>query len=223
MIRHSRVQILSTALVLMGSLLITLEATAQVRAEADPVRFDRKTGAVGIIIPDSQTAFPGTNCGLPERGPLGRGPSVTIPFGTNQVTITQAVPGSSSLCIFDGGSMIIGTINTLPNFMTANTIVGNGEDDFLLVFDREVYAVGLTLLTNKTAQEIITFNGVSGNVIDRIDIDRFTPRNDRVFVGFISTVPIKSVHIDTTDGAVQNEGIQAIKIAETMATDLDHQ
>ena len=117
--------------------------------------------------------------------------------------------------------MIIGTINTLPNFMIANTIVGNGEDDFLLVFDREVFAVGFTLLTNKAAHEIVTFMGLGGNVIDTINIDRFTPRNDRVFVGFMSRIPIKSILIDTAEGAVPNEGIEAIKIAETMPEDLD--
>jgi hypothetical protein len=223
MIRPSRVLTLSTALVLIGSLFVALEATAQVRAEPDPARFDRKTGAVGIPIPDSQTAFPGTNCGLGDRGPTGSGVSVQIPFGTNRVVITQAVAGSSALCIFDGGTTIISAINTLPNFMTANTIVGNGEDDFLLVFDREVYAVGFTLLTNQSAHEVVTFKGVSGNVIDTINIDRFTPRNDRVFVGFMSKIPIKSILLDTADGSVQNEGFQAIKIAETMPGDLDTQ
>ena len=114
-----------------------------------------------------------------------------------------------------------GLDNIQPNFMTANTIVGDGEDDFLMVFDRPVYAVGLTFLTNKTAREVVTFKDQFGNVIEVINIDRFTPRNERVFVGFASPIPIKSLLLDTADGSIQNEGIQAIKVGETPPGDLD--
>ena len=148
---------------------------------------------------------------------------MVIPFGLNRVTITGAQ--GNGLCIFDGGTMILsvsgGLDNTQPNFMTANTIVGNGEDDFLLVFDNPVFAVGLTLLTNKTAREVVTFKDLLGNVIEVLNIDRFTPRNERVFLGFASQVPIKSILLDTTDGASQNEGFQAIKVGETAPGDLD--
>jgi hypothetical protein len=145
---------------------------------------------------------------------------VVIPFGVNRVTITSAQ--GNGLCIFDGGTMIFSlSDNTQPNFMTANTIVGDGEDDFLFVFDNPVYAIGLTLLTNNIARETITFLGMQGNVIDVLNIDRFTPRNDRVFVGFASRIPIKSVRLDTADGAIQNEGVQAIKVGETVPGDLD--
>jgi hypothetical protein len=209
-------------LIVTSALASAAEAFAQVKVETDPARFDRKTGAVGIPIPDSQTAFPGTNCGFPERGaPLGRGPSVQIPFGTNRVVITQAVADSSSLCIFDGGAMIISPINTLPNFMTANTIVGNGEDDFLLVFDFPVQAVAFRLLTNRFATEKVTLKDAAGNILAVVDIDRFTPRNDRVFIGFISSVPFTSLLLDTEDGGVQNEGFDALKVAETLPAGAD--
>lgn len=194
-----------------------------VRVTPDPVRFDRVTGAAAIPIPHSQLAFPGTNCGSGDRGPTGSGSTIVIPFGSNRLTITGAQ--GNGLCIFDGGTMILslsgGLGNTQPNFMTANTIVGNGEDDFLMVFDTPVYAIGLTLLTNQTAREVVTFKDQLGNIIETINIDRFTPRNERVFLGFASPIPIKSILLDTTDGATQNEGFQAIKVGETPLGDLD--
>ncbi len=227
MISYSQVtRVASCCFVLSLALLLPLSQTfAQVRviAIADPARFDRLTGAAAIPIPDSQRAFPGTNCGSGDRGPTGSGPTVVIPFGANRVTITGAQ--GNGLCIFDGGTMILsasgGLDNTQPNFMTANTIVGNGDDDFMFVFDNPVYAVGLTLLTNNIARETITFRGMLGNVIDVINIDRFTPRNDRVFLGFASRVPIKSILLNTADGAIQNEGFQAIKVGETLPGDFD--
>ena len=227
MISASRVsQVLSCCFVLALTLLLPLSETfAQVRviAIADPARFDRLTGAAAIPIPDSQRAFPGTNCGSGDRGPTGSGPTVVIPFGVNRLTITGA--RGNGLCIFDGGTMIFslsgGLDNTQPNFMTANTIVGNGDDDFLFVFDNPVYAIGLTLLTNNIARETVTFRDLVGNVIDVINIDRLTPRNDRVFVGFASLTPIKSILLDTADGATQNEGVQAIKVGETLPGNFD--
>lgn len=227
MIRRSvGMSILFLAVVLVASgLCDTLEASAQVRVITDPARFDRVTGAAAIPIPDSQRAFPGTNCGSGDRGPTGSGLSVVIPFGLNRVTITGAQ--GNGLCIFDGGTMILsvsgGLDNTQPNFMTANTIVGDGEDDFLFTFDNPVFAVSLTLLTNRTAREVVTFKDSLGNTIDVVNIDRFTPRNERIFVGFASRLPIKTMQIDTTDGTVQNEGVQAIKVGETPPGDLDSQ
>jgi len=217
----------SCIILALALLLPFSETFAEVRVIAipDPARFDRLTGAAAIPIPDSQRAFPGTSCGSGDRGPTGSGLTVVIPFGLNRVTITGA--RGNGLCIFDGGTMIFsasgGLDNTQPNFMTANTIVGNGDDDFLFTFDNPVYAVGLTLLTNNIARETITFKDLLGNVIDVINIDRFTPRNDRVFLGFASRTPIKSILLDTADGATQNEGFQAIKVGETLPGDLDAQ
>jgi hypothetical protein len=176
--------------------------------------------APAVPIPDSQRAFPGTNCGSGDRGPTGSGPSVQIPFGTNAVTITGG--NGFPLCIFDGGTMIVsasgGLDNTQPNFMTANTIVQDTLKDLRLVFDRPVQAVAFWLLTNNTAQEVATFKDVGGNVIDSLDMDRFTPRNDRAFVGFISRKPFKEIYLAINVGTPgQNEGLQAIKIAETVA------
>ncbi len=197
----------------------------QVKLYTDPVRFDNLAKAPAIPIPDSQRAFPGTNCGPGDRGPTGSGQSVVIPFGTNHLTITAAQ--GNGLCIFDGGTMIFGSFtgsldNIQPNFMTANTIVGNGPKDLQFVFATPVQAVAFRLLTNNVAQEVATFKDAAGNVIDVVDIAPFTPRNDRVFVGFISRRPIKDVVMVINIGilpAGQNEGIDAIKVAETVSSD----
>jgi hypothetical protein len=212
-----------TFAVITMSVLVSIGSPAmgQVQVVGDPALFDRLAQAPAIPIPDSQRAFPGTNCGPGDRGPTGSGQSVVIPFGTNQLTITAAQ--GNGLCIFDGGTMILGSFtgsldNTQPNFMTANTIVGNGQKDLRFVFASPVQAVGFRLLTNNVAQEVATFKDVAGNIIDVVDIDRFTPRNDRVFVGFIARKPIKEVVMVINIGilpAGQNEGIDAIKVAET--------
>lgn len=189
---------------------------AEVYTFHDPVRFDRLAQAPAVPIPDSATAFPGTNCGIGDRGPTGAGPSVQIPFGTNNVTITGG--NGFNLCIFDGGTMIFPRGNTEPNFMIANTIVQDTLKDLRVVFDRPVQAVAFWFLTNNAAHEVATFKDVAGNIIDMVDIDRFTPRNDRAFVGFISRMPIKEIFLAINVGNPgQNEGIQAIKIAETVA------
>ena len=105
--------------------------------------------------------------------------------------------------------------NTNPNVMIANTIVGNGEDDFLLVFQTAVSAVGFRFLTNFLADEEVTLKDEAGATISIVDIDPLTPTNTRQFVGFQSVTPIKSVVIDTDDGNAQNEGFDALKVAET--------
>lgn len=190
----------------------------QVQVYSDPVRFDIQAKAPAIPIPDSQRAFPGTQCGSGDRGSTGSGPSVQIPFGLNSVTITGG--NGLNLCIFDGGTMIFsangGLDNTQPNFMTANTIVQDTLKDLRFVFNQPVQAVAFWLLTNNTAREVATFKDSTGIVFSTVDIDRFTPRNDRVFVGFISKKPFKEVYLAINAGTPpQNEGVQAIKVGET--------
>jgi len=187
---------------------------AQVTVFNDPIQFDLATGAIVVPIPDSQTAFPGTICGFGDIGPTGIGGQVDIGFNSNMVTITNVSGGELALCIFDNGT-IITTPNINPNVMIANTIVGNGEDDFLLVFANPVHAVGFRFLTNFLADEEVTLKDEAGNIISVEDIDALTPTNTRQFVGFQSNTPIKSVIIDTDDGDVENEGFDALKVAET--------
>jgi hypothetical protein len=146
---------------------------------------------------------------------------VQIPFGLNSVTITGG--NGLNLCIFDGGTMIFsangGLDNTQPNFMTANTIVQDTLKDLRFVFNQPVQAVAFWLLTNNTAREVATFKDATGIVFSTVDIDRFTPRNDRAFVGFISKKPFKEVYLAINAGTPpQNEGVQAIKAAATAST-----
>ena len=80
--------------------------------------------------------------------------------------------------------------------------------------------MSLQLLTNRVAMEQVTLKDEGGATIAAVDIDRLTPRNERVFIGFISRVPFKSVLLDTEDredGAAQNEGFDAIKVAESLS------
>jgi hypothetical protein len=104
----------------------------------------------------------------------------------------------------------VGLNNTNPH-PVGPTMVGNGEDDYLLVFDIPVDAVGVELLTNFTAVETVTLKDAGDNVIASLSVDSLTSPNTFQFVGFTSPTPIKSVFIDTQGGATQNEGISAIK------------
>jgi hypothetical protein len=63
---------------------------------------------------------------------------------------------------------------------------------------------------------VATFKDATGIVFSTVDIDRFTPRNDRAFVGFISKKPFIEVYLAINAGTPpQNEGVQAIKVAAT--------
>jgi hypothetical protein len=210
------------AAVLTALLLVSVgsPAMAEVYVFGNPARFDRFAQAPAVPIPHSALAFPGTTCGGGDRGPTGSGPSVNLPIGTNCVTITGG--NGYNLCIFDGGTMIFSVrgelTNTQPNFMTANTIVQDTLKDLRLVFDRPVQAVAFTFLTNNAAHEVATFKDVGGNIIDTVNVDRFTPRNVRAFVDFISRMPIKEIYLAIDVGTPgQNEGIQAIKVSETVS------
>ena len=65
---------------------------------------------------------------------------MSIPFGSNAVTITNATPGGG-LCIFDAGAVIPDN-NTVPAVMIGNTIVADGPDDYLFSFASPISAVG---------------------------------------------------------------------------------
>lgn len=192
----------------------------QVQVYTDPARFDLLAKAAAIPIPDSQRVFPGTSCGAqPPVGRIGSGAQIVLSFGSNSVTITNAL--GDVLCLFDAGSLISNPYgNTEPSFMTANTIVANGKEVIRFVFSQPVQAVAFRLLTNNDAQEVVTFTDASGAVFATVNIDRYTPRNERVFIGFISRRSIKEILFDASIGFPppgQNEGIEAIKVAQTLA------
>jgi hypothetical protein len=69
-----------TFAVMTALLLVSVGSPAmrEVYVFGNPARFDRLAQAPAVPIPDSQTAFPGTNCGIGDRGPTGAGPSVQI-------------------------------------------------------------------------------------------------------------------------------------------------
>ncbi|MGB6854272.1 MAG: hypothetical protein WBG49_16950, partial [Thermoanaerobaculia bacterium] len=195
---------------------------AQVTVFDNQIDFVSASGATLVPIPDSDTAFPATSCGGAPN--TGSGDEVVILFDTNSLTLTQdlTAPGNTSrgICIFDD-LVERAPANTDPNVMDGNTIVGNGEDDYLVVFDEPVHAVGFRLLTNFCADEVVTLSDSDGAQISAEDIDGLTGTNTRQFVGFKSSTAIKSLVIDTCNGHLQNEGIDEIKLSQSLcSTDL---
>ena len=198
------------------AVVLAVVAWAQ-RAQADPITvftnetdFLSATSAIDVVIPDSATAFPGTNCGEPDTG---RGSSLALGFGSNSVTVSGFL--GNDLCTFDAGNTITPFGNTIPDLMIANTIAASGEDDYLLTFDSPVFSVGFRFLTNNHADELLTFYDEFGNLISTADIDALTSTNTRVFLGFSSMTPIGSIVIDTVNGAVQNEGFDQLYVGTT--------
>ena len=211
----------STPAILLSALVTILLPNADAWAIPHSVRvFDTQkqfvnvTKAGNVPIPSSQTAFPGTTCGLPLSGPVtGIGSSTTMSFDSNAVTVIQT-GGGSALCIFDKGFTDPVPNETNPSLMIANTILANGEDDYFLTFARPVDAVGFDLLTNVVAKEQVTLRDEAGDVISTENIDSLTEPNTRQFVGFQSKgADIKSLLLDTTFGAVQNEGFDELWVA----------
>jgi hypothetical protein len=100
-------------------------------------------------------------------------------------------------------------------------IVANGEDDYRITFSTPVHAVGVELFTNSTAVETITLTFADGSVLAFTDTDLETAPSSYPFVGFKSWKPVAAVDIDTTNGAVENEGILAIKVAEAYRVPVD--
>jgi hypothetical protein len=96
--------------------------------------------------------------------------------------------------------------------MTTNTLVGNGEDDYTITFSGNVRAVGLSLLTNSTVQEIVTLYDRSGALVGTANLDPLTAPNTRVFVAIFSAVAFRTFRLDTVGGAVQNEGIEGLSV-----------
>jgi len=134
-----------------------------------------------------------------------------LPFAHVRIT----APNASGLTI-DGmfGNVFYDTPPLLPTptnpFPTTGNIAANGEDDYLLTFPEPVNSVGLTFVTNFTANQRITLKDDAGNVLFDDSIDALTSPNSVFFIGFTSTVPIKSLFLDTTDGGIENEAITEI-------------
>ncbi|HEX3048880.1 MAG TPA: carbohydrate binding domain-containing protein [Bacillota bacterium] len=134
----------------------------------------------------------------------------SLDFGNVVVTAPNAIPTTSylgkwwTLC-FDIPPLYA-TPLTNPTIPSA-IIVANGEDDYVLQFDTPVNVVGLNIVTNYTAKETLTLKDELGNIIYQNSIDNFTKPNSTVFIGVESIIPIKSLFLDTVNGASQDEAI----------------
>lgn len=145
-------------------------------------------------------------------------PSPSVPDGTEPVLVT-APAASNWICII-GPGWNAGLANTNPT-PTSPTIVGNGEDDYLVTFDPPVYAVGFELLTNSSALETVTVTYTDATFDVFGDAVLQTGGNTFEFAGFKSPKPIQSVFVNTTGGASQNEGISGIKTSDCFQVEVD--
>jgi MYXO-CTERM domain-containing protein len=209
------------AIVLFALMLIILLSHADAWAIPHPVRvfddqkqFIHATKAGNVLIPSAEKAFPGSTCGFPLTG---RGADVGISFDSNALTVTQVgTVSANGLCIYDKG--FSGDGSTIPSLMIANTILGDGVDNYLMTFAKPVDAVGLRLLTNFSAKEQVTLLDEVGHIISTENIDGLTEPNTRQFVGFqTKKTDIKSLLLETSAGQIQNEGIDALWVASDHA------
>lgn len=179
--------------------------------------FNAATGAQELEFPDSaDSAYPDKPFGteLKDYSCIKTPPGISLPFGATAAKAVIVAPNASAnwICfIGPGWNAGAGNINPTP---VSPTIVGNGEDDFEVTFTPAVFAVGFELLTNSSAMETVklTFADGSTDLVTPYVLRTFPNRFE--FVGFRSLKPIAKVRIETTNGAVQNEGIAAIKTAE---------
>ncbi|NPC70043.1 hypothetical protein HPP05_09840 [Corallococcus exiguus] len=132
---------------------------------------------------------------------------VDLPWGSSAPTVNVLAPRAKTWLCFVGPGWNHNNTNPLP---VKPTIIANGEDDFEVAFLRPVSAVGLELLTNSQAlhKVTLTFTDATQEVFEDAVLD--TGANAFEFVGFQSTKRIRSIFIDSTGGASQNEGIAAI-------------
>lgn len=187
-------------LTLAGCLVCTAGLPAQTLLYTDGFAFSAATGGTPVPIPPS-SAMP--SLAGPDLGCIDAATGIALPLSNPQVVVTA--PSSFSLCIAGPDS----TQGSVPSPFTP-TIMGNGEDDYLLTFDPPVLSVGLELLTNNLADHTLTVNLLSGPSVTFTDADLETSPNTFEFVGVTSPTPIVSIFLDTVDGAVQNDGISVI-------------
>ena len=187
-----------------------------------PARFKVKTGATRLAFPlDAATALPDLpfDPSLVGYSCTAAVPGIDLPFASLDPTANVAAPAAPYLC-FLGPDWNAGLSNIDPTPETP-TIVADGEDDFELSFDPPVYAVGLSLLTNADADEALTVHYEDGSSETFDDDALGTDPNDNEFVGVKSIDPIVGVSLDTTGGAVQNEGIGGVRTADFFGVRID--
>lgn len=154
----------------IAMVLFSRNVLAQTTTYFSQTQFENATNPSVVSIPPP-TYFADLCAGIPLTG---CGISVTIPFaGNNSVNISD--PATGAMAIFGPGAPVPLT-NTNPN-PVANTLIGDGEDDYLLVFQVPVRAVGLRLLTNSCAQETVVLRDVNDNILYNASIDAQTSTN----------------------------------------------
>lgn len=217
--RVSRYAVLGGLCVLLTIIFTAGQAFPATRVFVSEAAFNAATGAEALEFPDSaDSAYPDKPFGidLKDYSCVKSPPGISLPFGAAVVKAVILAPSAIEpdkwIC-FLGPGWNAGTDNINPTPVSP-TIVANGEDDFEMTLTPAVFAVGFELLTNSSAMETVKLTFADGMTeivspyVLRTDPNRFQ------FVGFRSLKPIAKVRIDTTNGAVQNEGIVAVKTAE---------
>jgi len=200
----------------------TGQAVAATSVFTSQAAFEAATGAEALDFPDiADTAYPDKPFGtaLNDYSCVTTPPGIALPFGATAAKAV-IVPSNANWICFIGPGWNAGAANINPTPVSP-TIVANGEDDFEVSLTPAVYAVGFELLTNSTAMETVklTFADGSTEVVSPYVLHTYPNRFE--FIGFRSLKPIAKVRIDTTNGAVQNEGIPAIKTAEYYKVQVD--
>lgn len=201
-VAESGLSILSIAWIAFFAVAPTV--SAQAILDLDRTSFIASTGSAPIPIPDGDSV-PGS-VGLGDFECVDKLVGFTLPLGAPRVTITAPL-AVDYICIADPGEDSVSDPQAI-----VPTIVGNGEDDYVLVFAPPVASLGLDLLTNHFAVETITVNFTDGTSEVFADAVLGTDPNGFEFVGLISSVDIQSVAIDTTGGGTLNEGIFGILV-----------
>jgi PKD repeat protein len=195
-------------LILLVLVISSFASAATVTVIQDESTFSLLTGATSIVIPGTGTlplhpwAYNDYSCEVGSTG---------ISLASGFINVKTA---ANWICII-GPGWNAPPGNTVPP-PEGPTIVANGEDDFevTISFVTPVSGVGFTLLTNSTASETITLYFADSTQQVFNDSQLGTGTNAFEFVGFKSSSAITKVLINTTGGAVQNEGIAGIWVIE---------
>jgi len=202
----------------LTAMMLAPHASAQATLILSRPSFEAATGAVSVPIPASNTLPPTLVCTSGPTNDCGCAPNTTgigVPSSAPLVVVTAPL-ASGFICVFGPNSMPP-SMNTDPA-PVSETIIGNGDDDYVLTLNCAALSVGLELLTNLTAIHTITLTFDDATTQTFFDADLETDPNTFEFVGFQSTKEIVSILVDSTDGNLQNEGISAILIATILGS-----
>lgn len=182
----------------------------------DQTAFVTASGAAPIEWPDTlaeigsvTTYHPYNSIGTNSCG------NGVLPTPGGEVTVRNYANPTALIC-YIGPDWSAPLTNTNPKPRTG-TIVNNGEDDYsveVLLTGVPVSAIGFSLLTNSSASETVVLTYTDNSTETFGDSSLGTLANSFEFIGFTAPKDIKSVVINTTGGATQNEGIEGIWLAD---------